>query len=303
MAAPSSARRTATSCSSNAGRSHRAAASVGHPQRERAVQSQALRVPGEDLGMRFLTDDACCRNDVIVEPERDRGARVRAHEMQPFGLHRRRVHGIDEERHHRVVDARRHQDDVDESPAADPWRLPIQEHVSRPGAGGSQDRRTRTVAGERDTRATLATAQLREPSLPQPRRPARRDRTDGVAVLQPHERRRQTSRREGLHDRGRRRWVEVQPSRVGGPRDPVEALARQEVEVGLRHQIRGVRPHRRGEEDVVGDRAGSLDDGHHRRTVARHAHGRQTAGRRRFASTPARGTSYRSRNAERRRIR
>ena len=217
---------------------------------------------------------------------------------------RGRIPGVHERRDHHVVDPRRHHDDVHEAPPADPRRLAVEEHVPRWGSGGAQDRWTRSVAGERDARATLSATQGAEPSIPKTGGVARRDRTDRVPVLQPHERRRQTARRQRLHDRGRRRWVQVRPSRVGRARDAVEALARQEIQMAHREQIRRVRRRRRGEEDVVGDGSCTLDDGSHRRTVARARRERQTGhptGR--FALPPAAGTPCGSWNDDRRRIR
>ena len=70
-----------------------------------------------------------------------------------------------------------------------------------------------------------------------------------------------------------------------------------------REQPRGIRRHRRGEEDVLGDGSGSLDHGLHRRTVATARHKRQTCIDREVCPAPSGGYFPWIENGDRRRVR
>ena len=98
------------------------------------------------------------------------------------------LRSVDEHRDHVVAVASRHQDDVDPPPAADPGSLAMQDHVIRSRARCAQDRRPGPVPSERDAGAAIAPAEGGEPLVAEARRIARRDGSDRVPMLEPHER-------------------------------------------------------------------------------------------------------------------
>ena len=254
--------------------SHEATASIDDAEREGSVQLQAGGIARQDVGVRLRTDHALRGHDVIVEAHRDGAARVRADQAQAFRAKRRALVRVDEHRHDAVV-SRRRQDDVDPPPTADPWSLTVEDHVAVRRVRRAEDRRARPVPRERDARAALTSTQGGEPRIAEARCVARRDGSDRVAVLQPDERRGQAPRSERFDDRRGGRRIEVRPAGVDGPRDAVEPLPRQEIEMGDRQEVRGVRVQRRGEQDVLRDLPGPLHDRLHRATVATPTRARQ----------------------------
>ena len=248
--------------------SHESAASVDDAEREGAVQLQAAGVARQDVGVQFRTHHALRGHDVIAEAQRDGAARVRADQVEALCEKRRAVVRVDEHRHDAVAVARRHQDDVGPSPAADPRSLAVEDHVAVRCVRRAKDRRVRSVPRQRDARAALTATEGGEPRIAEAWCVARRDGSDRVPMLQPNERRGQAPRGERFDDRCRRRRIEVRPAGVDGPCDAVEPLARQEIEMGDRQQVRGVRRQRRGEQDVLRDLPGPLHDRLHGATVA-----------------------------------
>jgi len=179
----------------------------------------------------------------------------------------------------------------------------MQDHVIRSRARCAQDRRPGPVPSERDAGAAIAPAEGGEPLVAEARRIARRDGSDRVPMLEPHERGGQASRGEGLDDLGRRRLIEVQPSGFGGSRDAVESLLSQDIELGHREKVRSVRLHRSGEQDRLRDPSGSLHDRLHRGTVAISVRARQAPVDPRFGFPSISGTTSRVMSQRRRRAR
>ena len=139
--------------------SHQTTTSIDDAEREGPVQLQAGGVARQDVGVRLRAHHALRGHDVIVEPQRDGAARVRADQAEVLHVKRRALVRVDQHRHDAIAVARRHQDDVDPSPSADPRSLAVEDHVAVRGVRRAQDRRAGPVPRQRDARATLTATQ------------------------------------------------------------------------------------------------------------------------------------------------